>query len=95
MISSPAELLDKMRRLRNYCDLSQEAVAREMGISQPAYCKLERGQTRLTVPYLQVFADLVGIPLNDLLTCTMDDLIHQINDRNFSAPPPENERANA
>ncbi|MBV6439386.1 MAG: XRE family transcriptional regulator [Haliscomenobacteraceae bacterium CHB4] len=86
----PADLLEKIRRLRSYCDLSQESVAREMGMTQPAYSKLESGKTRLTVPHLQIFAALVGVSLNDLISCSVDELIHQINDRkDFASSPRE------
>jgi len=99
MTSPPlADLIEKIRRLRSYCDLSQESVAREMSMTQPAYSKLESGKTRLTVQHLQTFANLIGISLNDLLTRPVDELIHQINDRRDFPPPqmnpPENSSQN-
>jgi transcriptional regulator with XRE-family HTH domain len=65
----------KMRHLRQFCGLSQDTVAQEMGISQAAYSKLERGKTRLTLLHLQTFANLLDINLADFLNCPVDDLL--------------------
>jgi len=37
----------RIRRMRELCNYTQDAVAIELGISQPAYARLESGKTKI------------------------------------------------
>ena len=45
----------------------QEYMAEEMGITQPAYSKIERGETDITVSQLRKIATILGLTLIDLI----------------------------
>lgn len=58
-------LHDKIRKVREFKDLSQENVASQLGISQTAFSRWEKGDVRLTLARLQQVADVLEIdPLN-------------------------------
>lgn len=42
-----------IRKIREMKKLSQEEVARQMGISQNAYSKIESNQTQLTINHIK------------------------------------------
>jgi transcriptional regulator with XRE-family HTH domain len=62
------ELISKKIRI---CRLTktykQEHMAEELGISQSAYSKIERGETDITVSQLRKIAVVLGLTLLDLI----------------------------
>lgn len=50
--------IKKIRELRNY---SQEYMAMHLGISQEAYCRLESGQTKIELNRLQKIAEALNV----------------------------------
>jgi transcriptional regulator with XRE-family HTH domain len=49
---------------------TQEYMAKELGISQPAYVKIEQGSTTLKIDRLQQIADILEVDLSTLLNTT-------------------------
>ena len=48
-------ILQNIRRLRISKEISQEAIANSLNMTQSAYAKLERGQTKLSLErFLQI-----------------------------------------
>lgn len=47
--------------------MKQEEVARQMGISQAAYSKLENNQTELTVRHCKMLSKIFGVNVYDYL----------------------------
>ncbi|GAB3706172.1 hypothetical protein GCM10027592_39400 [Spirosoma flavus] len=60
-------LSEKLRRLRQLFGYSQEYIAFNMGMTQPAYCKWESGQTQPPINKLEGLANLYQLSLGDLL----------------------------
>lgn len=61
--------LARIRELRERSGLSQAAVAEQLGYqSAVAYCRLETGKRRLRVEHITVLAQLLGVPVSELLT---------------------------
>jgi len=60
----PGTIIRKYRELRNY---TQEYVAREMGISQNAYSKIENNYTQLTVNHIKQISRILEVSIMDLL----------------------------
>lgn len=52
---------EKIRIQRVIKKYSQENMAWELGISQPAYSKIERGETELTISRIYEIAEILGI----------------------------------
>lgn len=59
----------KIRSLREQRGYSQEIMAKELGISQPSYARLEQKDDRISVTRLQKIARILDVPavqfLND------------------------------
>lgn len=58
---------EKIKRLRESLNYSQEYFARELGISQPAFAKMESGMTRITLKRLVKIAELLEVEPQELL----------------------------
>lgn len=70
----PETIIRKVREQRNY---TQEFVAKQMGISQNAYSKIENGYTQLTVRHIKDLSKILEVSLLELLR---DDFeIHRPN----------------
>lgn len=60
-------ILNNIRKTRIGKEISHEAMAMNLGISQTAYTKLERGDTKLTVERLFKIADILEVTVAELL----------------------------
>ena len=66
------KICDNIRSIRVLKNLSQEYVAESLGISQSAYGKLERGETRITWEKLERIANILGTSPFQVSTFTTD-----------------------
>jgi transcriptional regulator with XRE-family HTH domain len=64
---------EKIRYIRNLKGWSQEEVADKLGISLPAYSKIERNKTDVGFSRLNQIADVLHIKLVDLLSLSAND----------------------
>ena len=64
------DIARNIKQLRELKDFTQEYMANELGISQPAYVKIEQGLTILKVDRLQRIADILEVDLSTLLNTT-------------------------
>lgn len=60
----PGTIIRKHRELKNY---TQDYVAKQMGISQNAYSKIENNYTQLTVKHVKELSRILQVSLLDLL----------------------------
>ena len=58
----------KIKKVREFKNLSQEFVAQKLGISQESYSRLENGQTKLDLKRLQDIATVLEIDPTLLLS---------------------------
>ncbi len=61
------EMLERLRRARVEADLTQEDVARLLGVRQTLVSKIETGERRVDPIELRELAELYGKPLADLI----------------------------
>jgi transcriptional regulator with XRE-family HTH domain len=59
---------NKLRIFREFRNYSQEYIAEKLGITQNAYSRIETNQTKITTDRLQRLAELLEIPVTDLLS---------------------------
>ncbi|EGC18378.1 Predicted transcriptional regulator [Kingella denitrificans] len=57
---------EKIRLIREIKQWSQEQMAEKLEMSANGYAKIERGETKLTLPRLQKIADIFEMNLNEL-----------------------------
>lgn len=57
----------RIRKKRNELQYSQEYMASQLGISQPAYANLENGETKLNTKRLEKIAKILEVDMIDLL----------------------------
>ena len=58
----------RLQLLRLEKDLTQEQMGEKLNLSTSAYCKIEYGETDLTLTRLNKIADALGMPSEELLT---------------------------
>lgn len=58
---------EKIRLIRELKKWSQEQMAEKLNISANGYAKIERGETKLTLPRLQQISEIFEINLDDLI----------------------------
>ncbi len=63
---------NRIRKMRDKLDYSQQFVAQELGISQPAYARIEQGLTKLDTMRLLVLAKVLQVQPLQLLAGTED-----------------------
>lgn len=61
------EVLERISKLRMQRHLSQEKISDDLNMSQAAYTKLERGETKLTVERLYQIAESLKTDISELL----------------------------
>lgn len=71
--------------LRKKCNVSQIALAHELGVGRDAIIKLENGTRRLSVTELKKLSDFFKVPVNDLIG------ISKITEQRKYATPIEND----
>lgn len=65
---SASESESELKKLREQAGLSQEALARLIGVTAKTVSNWERGVTpaSLTIPQVKALCDALGVTLNDL-----------------------------
>ena len=58
----------KLKKFREFKNYSQEYIAEKLGITQNAYSRIETNQTKLTTERLRQLADILEIPVSDLIS---------------------------
>lgn len=59
---------EKIRKIRQLKDLSQEYIAMQLGVSQNHYSRLERGESKISQDRLQEIANLLEVEEEDILS---------------------------
>ena len=64
------DIARNIKQIRELKSFTQEHMANELGISQPAYVKIEQGLTVLKIDRLQKIADILEVDISTLLNTT-------------------------
>ncbi len=72
-------VIENIKRIRKEKGYSHEYIAHELGISQVAYSKLEKKETKLTVERLYKLAELFEINVSELLDINATNQFNQTN----------------
>ena len=72
-------IVENIKTIRRRKGISHEAMAVNLGISQTAYTKIEREETKLTVDRLQRIADILDVKLGDLLEAETQSFHQEIH----------------
>jgi transcriptional regulator with XRE-family HTH domain len=64
------DIARNIKQIRELKSFTQEYMAQELGISQPAYAKIEQGMTILKIDRLQQIADILEVDVSVLLNTT-------------------------
>jgi len=71
--------IKKLRELKNY---TQDYMADQLGISQPAYSKLETDETEISHVRLTQIANALGVTVQDILSFDEKVFYNQMNNHN-------------
>lgn len=72
-------IIEKIKEYRKKKGLSHENMADELHISQAAYSKIEKCETKLTVERLYHISEILETPVNDLLDISPNNIYNQQN----------------
>ncbi len=75
-------ILDNIKKLRKKKGFSHEYMALELGISQVAYSKLEKNDTKLTVERLYKIAEILEVEVSEILEIKATNQFNQTNKEN-------------
>jgi len=64
------DIARNIKQIRELKSFTQAYMAQELGISQPAYTKIEQGLTILKIDRLQQIADILEVDISALLNMT-------------------------
>lgn len=63
----------RLQRLRLEKNLTQEQMGEKLNLSTSAYCKIEYGETDLTLTRLSKIAEILNMPATDLFCKIVED----------------------
>ena len=72
-------LHEKIRKVREFKDLSQDYVARRLNISQEAYSNWEKGRPRLTLDKLRAIAEVLEVNPMDIVDLQESSLFKSLH----------------
>ena len=72
-------VLDKIKDIRKQKGFSHEYMAHKLDMSQPAYSKIEKNETVLSVDRLFKIAEILETPVNDILEINPNNIYNQTN----------------
>jgi len=75
-------VLTKIKEIRKQKGYSHEYLAHELDISQVAYSKLEKNETKLSVERLYKLAEILETPINEFLDTKTNSVFNQHNHDN-------------
>lgn len=75
-------ILEKIKDIRKQKGFSHEYMAHKLHMSQPAYSKIEKNETVLSVDRLFKIAEILETPVNDILEINPNNIYHQTNNDN-------------
>jgi len=79
-------VLGKIKEIRKQKGFSHEYMAHKLDMSQPAYSKIEKNETVLSVDRLFKIAEILETPVNDILEINPNNIYHQTNNDNAIVP---------
>ncbi|MCU7615614.1 helix-turn-helix transcriptional regulator [Chryseobacterium sp. PBS4-4] len=72
-------IIEKIKEYRKKKGFSHENMAEELHISQAAYSKIEKNETKLTVDRLYQIAEILEAPVYELLDANPNNIYNQQN----------------
>lgn len=77
-----SDISKRIKKQREFLNYSQEYVAECLGITQPAYVKIEKGTTKLDFKRLLKLSEILEIDINELLDKNL--IINNFNNKDSS-----------
>jgi transcriptional regulator with XRE-family HTH domain len=74
-ITGQMTFTERIRQLREQCQLPQRKVAEALDIDSATYCKIERGERRARKEHLSILAELLQANREELLTLWLADQV--------------------
>ncbi len=82
--SPSSEFCQKLRILRNHVGVTQADMASHLGMSQPAYHKMECKAEPPRLERLQQIAGFYGVSFLELLEHPVEELVHRVQVLGFA-----------
>lgn len=75
------DLPEKLRQIRLLCGFSQEAIATSLAMSQTALSRLEAGNAKLTIEFVDQIAQFYKLTIAELIYDDLATIAHKLIDR--------------
>jgi transcriptional regulator with XRE-family HTH domain len=72
---------DRLKKIRLEKNISQDYLAKKLGISQKAYSKIENNETRLNVDVLQKLSDIMETPIESFFNPSHQPTLNDFSTR--------------
>ncbi len=73
------DIYRKIRKIREYRELSQEYMASKLSISQNSYSKVERGKSKITIDRFEKICKILHVDSQAVLVANERNLLQVIN----------------
>lgn len=79
------EIGQKVKKLRELRNFTQEYMAKELNMTPAGYGKIERDESDVTYQKLEKIADILGIKIEDIVNFNEKVIFNQMNNQHATA----------
>ena len=72
---------DRLKKARLEKNITQDFLAKKLGITQKAYSKIENNETKLNVDVLQRLSDVMEVPIESFFNNTQQPILNDFSNR--------------
>lgn len=72
---------DRLKKVRLEKNLSQDFLAKKLGITQKAYSKIENNETKLNVDVLQRVSEVMDVPIETFFNNSQQPILNDFSNR--------------
>ncbi len=72
---------DRLKKIRIEKNVSQDFLAKKIGITQKAYSKIENNETKLNVEVLQKISDILEVPVESFFKGSSSPVLNDFSNR--------------
>jgi transcriptional regulator with XRE-family HTH domain len=72
---------DRLKKIRIEKNISQDFLAKKIGITQKAYSKIENNETKLNVEVLQKISEILDVPIESFFKGSSSPILNDFSNR--------------
>lgn len=72
---------DRLKKIRLEKNVSQDYLAKKLGVTQKAYSKIENNETKLSVEILQRLSEILEVPIEQFFSTNNQPVLNDFSNR--------------